>query len=144
MMLLIAAVSMRAQYPFFPTGSYSGWGSPYEPGTLAWCWQQQQEINAQRAYIEYLRQQELIFYRQQSQQIADWITNHPFEAYPGQVITRDGFVINYELVSSYRSDGQCFNCNGRGHLLEKYYMGNNHVSTVKRRCAICRGTGKAK
>ena len=118
-------------------------GAPWEPGSLAWCWQQQQQINFTRIQNAIMQQQVLNFYRQQAQNVTNWINSHPFDPYPGQVLTKDGFIVNYELISSQREKGQCSNCNGEGFLKENYYMGNNHVKTNKRRCGMCHGTGKS-
>lgn len=112
------------------------------PGSVSWQLQQQQILNQNQMYINAMQQQQLQYYRQQADNLTNWITNHPFDAYPGAVYTRDGFKITYELVSSYHADGECYNCNGKGYLQEKYYAGNRHIKTYRRRCGVCRGKGR--
>ena len=134
--LVLAVTGAKAQY-------YSdGWGCPWEPGSPAWCAQQQQMINAMSMQNAMMQQQILNYYRQQAQNVTNWINNNPFNPYPGQVITRDGFTVTYDQVSSQRASGQCSNCNGAGYLNERYYMGNNQVKTIRRRCGSCHGRGR--
>jgi hypothetical protein len=47
-----------------------------------------------------------------------------------------------EGLGGQKQSGKCENCNGDGFIYEKLYMGNGHVSTVKRRCVMCHGTGR--
>lgn len=134
--MVLTCTSMKAQY------MGSGWGFAGDPGSPAWCWQQQQQINAMDYQLMLMQQQQIEYYRRQADNVTNWISNHPFEAYPGQVVNRDGFIITYELISSQRASGECSNCNGKGELFEKYYMGNNHIKTVRRRCGVCHGSGR--
>ena len=119
-----------------------GWGAPWEPGSPAWCLQQQQQINAMAMQNMIMQQQNLNFYRQQADNVTNWIINNPTTPYPGLVINRDGIIVKYETAAPKRSKTQCDNCNGQGFLYEKYYAGNNKIKTLKRRCGICHGTGK--
>lgn len=112
------------------------------PGSVSWQIQQQQILNQNQMYIDAMRQQQLQYYRQQANNLTNWITKHPFDAYPGAVYTRDGFKITYELVNAYHADGECYNCNGKGYLHEKYYAGDHHIKTYNRRCGVCHGTGQ--
>lgn len=135
--LALAVTGAKAQYA-------DVWGNAWDPGSLAWCWQQQLNIISMQNAM--MQQQILNYYRQQAQNVTNWINNNPFNPYPGQVITRDGITVSYELVNSTSSSGsgQCSNCNGAGFLNERYYMGNNQIKTIRRRCGVCHGTGRAR
>lgn len=137
MVMLMMSVCVNAQFPMMG----SGWGSVYEPGTPAWCWQQQQQINAIDYQQMIMRQQILNFYRQQAQDVTNWIMTNPTTPYPGSIITRDGTILNSENINDYeRTKVSCENCNG-GFNYKRIYAGNGQYITRKSRCSYCHGTG---
>ena len=135
--MFMVAVSMKAQFSMMG----SGWGSVCEPGSPAWCWQQQQILNAQNMQLTMMRQQLINNYRQQAQDIQNWMMTNPTTPYPGSIVTRDGTVLNSENINDYeRVQVTCEHCDG-GFNYRQMYMGNGKTSTIKSRCVYCHGKG---
>ena len=135
--LFMTVIGVKAQLPMMG----SGWGSVCEPGSPAWCMQQQQIINAQRMQIMMMQQQNLNFYRKQAQDVANWIMANPGSPYPGSIITRDGAILNTQNISDYEQvKVGCEHCTG-GYNYKQIYIGNGKVTTRKSRCSYCHGTG---
>ena len=135
--LFIMVVSAKAQFPMFGMGL--GWGT--EAGSPAWCWQQQQINNAIDNQIMMMRMQQLNYYRQQTQDIENWIRTNPTVPYPGSIVTQDGTILNNENINDYeRVQVNCEHCDG-GFNYKKIYIGNGQTITRKSRCTYCHGTG---
>ena len=134
----------KAQFPMMPLGTGSGLGWGTAAGSPEWCWQQQQLINAQNAYLMQMRLQELNYYRQQAQAIQNWMQTNPCTPYPGNVITRDGVILNTENINEYEIRSvSCEHCNG-GFNSKQVYLGNGRYSTQRVRCNFCHGSGSVK
>ena len=144
-LLLLASVAMGMRAQYF---SYSGWGSPLEPGTPAWCWQQQQQINAQQNYMNYLSMQNLYLYRPKTLPV----TNLPQVPYYGSYnctmpTTTNSIDSEAPMQNTSRMrtrDARCTNCLGRGFNPKTMYMGNGQYRTVQDRCNFCHGRGTVK
>ena len=135
--MFIIVVGAKAQFPMFGCGL--GWGT--EAGSPAWCWQQQQINNAIDNQIMMMRMQQMNFYRQQTQDIENWIRTNPTTPYPGNVLTHDKIIINPDNINDYeRVQVNCEHCDG-GFNYKQVYAGNGQTNTQKSRCSFCHGTG---
>lgn len=85
--------------------------------------------------------QQLNYYRQQTQDIENWIRTNPTVPYPGSIVTQDGTILNNENINDYeRVQMNCEHCDG-GINYKKIYVGNGQTITRKSRCTYCHGTG---
>ena len=112
----------------------------YGPGSPAWCWQQQQEINAMAAQTMMMRQQVLNYYSQQAAAATQWLQTNPCAPMPG-VVTYDGVYVTPETVNNYHKENvACEHCNG-GYNYRSVYVGGGQSRQQKTRCGWCHGKG---
>ena len=134
--MLIAAMSSIV-------GSYSVKAQDWldiGPGSISWCIQQQQEINAMNAYNAQLQANILRYYRQQAAAASYHMANTPFIPMSG-ALTYDGCYITPQNVNSYHKERvACSHCNG-GYNYKSVYVGNGEYSQYKSTCSFCHGTG---
>ena len=135
-------VTASAQYPMgFPMGMGSGLGWGTEAGSPAWCWQQQQLINAQNAYIMQMRMQNMNTLQQQVRNIESQIIANPIKPVEGVFVRNDGTIFSYDTMNQYeKREVDCEHCNG-GYNTKTLYLGNGNVRTIKDRCNYCHGKG---
>lgn len=116
------------------------WLLSYGPGSPAWCWQQQQEINAMRMQNMIMQQQLVQFYRNQAAAVQQQIMSNPFQPVQG-IVTRDGNYITPQTVNQYTTTKvDCEHCDG-GFNYKTIYVGSGNTRTVKERCSWCHGNG---
>lgn len=112
----------------------------YGPGSPAWCWQQQQEINAMAAQCMRMQLQVHQFYQNQAAAATQWMQTNPCTPMPG-VLTYDGVYVTPEMCNNYHQETEsCPHCNG-GYNYRSVYLGNGRTSQQKTRCGWCHGKG---
>lgn len=112
----------------------------YGPGSIAWSWQMQQQINAMSAQTAAMRQQVLNYYQQQAAAATQWMQTNPFQPMPG-VMTYDGVYVTPETVNEYHKEQvECEHCDG-GYNYRTIYMGGGETRQTKSRCSWCHGNG---
>ena len=110
------------------------------PGSISWCIQQQQQLNAMDAYNNMLQSQILQYYNQQAAAATYHLMNTPFVPMSG-ALTYDGYYITPQNVNSYHKERvACSHCNG-GYNYKPLYVGNGEYSEYKSVCSFCHGTG---
>lgn len=128
--LFMSAISANAQ----------DWLLTYGPGSPAWCWQQQQQINAMQTQNMIMQQQLVQYYRNQAAAIQQQIMSNPFQPVQG-IVTHDGNYITPQNVNQYTTtEVDCEHCNG-GYNYKTLYVGSGNTRTVKQRCSWCHGNG---
>lgn len=112
----------------------------YGPGSPAWCWQQQQEINAMAMQNMMMQQQILQYYRNQTNAVQQQIMANPFQPVQG-IVTRDGTYLTPKNVNNYRTERvACEHCDG-GYNYRTIWLGGDKTSRVRSRCSYCHGSG---
>lgn len=112
----------------------------YGPGSISWCWNMQQQINAMSAQTSAMQQQVLNYYRQQAAAATQWMQTNPFQPMPG-VMTYDGVYVTPETVNDYHKEQvECEHCDG-GYNYRTIYMGGGETRQTKSRCNWCHGNG---
>lgn len=111
----------------------------YGPGSIPWCMQMDQQINAMRAQNAMMRAQTMAFYQQQAAAATQHLMNNPFQPMSG-IVTYDGVYINPDTVNTYhKEEVECEHCDG-GYNTRAYLIGGE-CKEVRQRCAYCHGKG---
>ena len=111
----------------------------YGPGSISWCMQMDQQINAMRAQNAAMQAQIVSYYQQQAAAATYHLMTNPFQPMPG-VVTYDGVYITPETVNDYhKEDVDCEHCDG-GYNYRTCYMGGESRQ-VRSRCSYCHGKG---
>lgn len=127
---MIGMVSAKAQ---------SSYLLDYGPGSIPWCIQMDQQINALSMQNAMMRAQTLAYYQQQAAAATQHLMNNPFQPMSG-VITYDGVYITPDTVNDYHKEQvECEHCDG-GYNYRSYVIGGE-CRTVKSRCSYCHGNG---
>ena len=84
----------------------------YGPGSIPWCMQMQQRINAISMQNAMMRAQTMAFYQQQAAAATQHLMNNPFQPMPG-IVTYDGVYITPDTVNDYHKEQvDCEHCDG--------------------------------
>ena len=111
----------------------------YGPGSIPWCMQMDQQINAMRAQNAMMRAQTMAFYQQQAAAATQHLMNNPFQPMPG-IVTYDGVYITPDTVNDYHKEHvDCEHCDG-GYNTRAYLIGGE-CKEIRQRCTYCHGNG---
>lgn len=111
----------------------------YGPGSIPWCMQMDQQINAMRAQNAAMQAQILSFYQQQAAAATQHMMNNPFQPMSG-VVTYDGVYITPDTVNDYHKEQvDCEHCDG-GYDTRTYLIGGE-CREIRHRCSYCHGKG---
>ena len=111
----------------------------YGPGSIPWCMQMDQQINAMRAQNAMMRAQTMAFYQQQAAAATQHLMNNPFQPMPG-IVTYDGVYITPDTVNDYHKEQvDCEHCDG-GYNIRAYLIGGE-CKEIRQRCTYCHGKG---
>lgn len=128
-MTLLGLTSAKAQSYFLD----------YGPGSIPWCMQMDQQINAMRAQNAAMQAQILSFYQQQAAAATQHMMNNPFQPMSG-VVTYDGVYITPDTVNDYHKEQvDCEHCDG-GYDTRTYLIGGE-CREIRHRCSYCHGKG---
>lgn len=111
----------------------------YGPGSIPWCMQMDQQINAMRAQNAAMQAQILSFYQQQAAAATQHMMNNPFQPMSG-IVTYDGVYITPDTVNDYHKEQvDCEHCDG-GYDTRTYLIGGE-CREIRHRCSYCHGKG---
>ena len=111
----------------------------YGPGSIPWCMQMQQRINAISMQNAMMRAQTLAYYQQQAAAATQHLMNNPFQPMPG-IITYDGVYVTPDTVNDYHKEQvDCEHCDG-GYNTRTYLIGGE-CKEIRSRCTYCHGNG---
>lgn len=111
----------------------------YGPGSIPWCMQMDQQINAMRAQNAMMRAQTMAFYQQQVAAATQHLMNNPFQPMPG-IVTYDGVYITPDTVNDYHKEQvDCEHCDA-GYNTRVYLIGGE-CKEIRQRCTYCHGKG---
>ena len=111
----------------------------YGPGSIPWCIQMDQRINAMRTQNAVMQAQVLAYYQQQAAAATQHLMTNPFQPMPG-IVTYDGVYITPDTVNDFhKEDVDCEHCDG-GYNYRLVWMGSENRQ-VKSRCSYCHGKG---
>lgn len=111
----------------------------YGPGSIPWCMQMQQQINAISMQNAMMRAQTMAFYQQQAAAATQHLMNNPFQPMPG-IVTYDGVYITPDTVNDYHKEQvDCEHCDG-GYNTRAYLIGGE-CKEIRQRCTYCHGNG---
>lgn len=111
----------------------------YGPGSIPWCMQMQQRINAISMQNAMMRAQTLAYYQQQAAAATQHLMNNPFQPMPG-IVTYDGVYVTPDTVNDYHKEQvDCEHCDG-GYNTRTYLIGGE-CKEIRSRCTYCHGNG---
>lgn len=111
----------------------------YGPGSIPWCMQMDQRINAISMQNAMMRAQTLAFYQQQAAAATQHLMNNPFQPMPG-IVTYDGVYVTPDTVNDYHKEQvDCEHCDG-GYNTRTYLIGGE-CKEIRQRCTYCHGKG---
>lgn len=111
----------------------------YGPGSISWCMQMNQRINAISAQNAAMQAQILSYYRQQAAAATQHMMTNPFQPMAG-IVTYDGVYITPDTVNDYHKEQvECEHCDG-GYNYRTYLIGGE-CRQVRSRCSYCHGNG---
>ena len=111
----------------------------YGPGSIPWCMQMQQRINAISMQNAMMRAQTLAYYQQQAAAATQHLMNNPFQPMSG-IVTYDGVYITPDTVNDYHKEQvDCEHCDG-GYNTRTYLVGGE-CKEIRSKCTYCHGNG---
>ena len=111
----------------------------YGPGSIPWCMQMQQRINAISMQNAMMRAQTMAFYQQQAAAATQHLMNNPFQPMPG-IVTYDGVYITPDTVNDYHKEQvDCEHCDGGSNT--RAYLIGGECKEIRQRCTYCHGNG---
>lgn len=110
----------------------------FGPGSISWCWQQQQQFQAWQMQQMIQHQQLLQYYNNQriaaeQQMMSAMQSMQSFAPYSGV------YQYSGECNTYHTENVPCDYCNGG--QVTRQYMSNGQVRTQKRTCGYCHGKG---
>lgn len=126
---VIGAVSANAQNYFLD----------YGPGSIPWCMQMDQRINAMSMQNAAMQAQVLSYYQQQAAAATQHMINNPLQPMQG-VMTYDGVYITPDTVNDYHKEQvDCEHC--KGGYNTRYYVIGGECKEIRQKCTHCHGKG---